>query len=341
MKIYLMRILRNIILTVLLGSITGITMAQQMPMYSQYIMNGFLINPSLAGRDGYTTVNITAREQWVGLSGAPSTFAASFQTRLLKDSYISKSTSVRRKIVKPTKGGNVGLGAYIFNDRNGIMSRTGVLAAYAYHIEMGRTDGAPNYLSLGLAATFYQYAMDLNGDLLLHDINDDFLNNYDRVVYIPDFNFGASFTTIKYFIGFSMTSISRGSIMFMNQGDNNRTELGHYFLTGGYKLKLPGNPDWMIEPSALIKSSDMVFKSIQMDLTTRVYYKEDYWAGLSYRTSNALILMMGLKYQRFYFGYAFDMALSDIRVQTFGSHEFTFAVKFGESARRYKWINAY
>lgn len=336
-----MRFLRNIILTVVFGFIAGVSHAQQVPMYSQYIMNGFLINPSLAGRDGYTTVNITARQQWLGLNGAPATYAASFQTRILRNSYISKSTSVRRKIVRPTKGGNVGLGGYVFNDRNGIMSRTGILAAYAYHLELGKTNGVPNYLSLGLAGTVYQYAIDLSGDLLLRDVDDEFLNNYDRVVFIPDFNFGASYTTTKFYVGFAMSSISRGSLLFANKGDNKRSEMGHYFLTGGAKIGFPGNPDWVLEPSALIKSSDMVFKSVQMDLTTRVYYKDDYWAGLSYRTSDAIIIMLGLKYDRFYFAYAFDMTLTDIRKQSFGSHELTLAVKFGESARRYKWINAY
>ena len=336
-----MRTLRNIILIVSFGCLSGASYAQQAPMYSQYIMNGFLINPSLAGKDGYTSVNVTARQQWVGISGAPATYAASFQTRLLKDSYISKSTSVRRKIVRPTKGGNVGLGGYIFNDRNGIMSRTGILLAYAYHIEMGKTNGTPNYLSLGLAATVYQYAIDLSGNLMLRDNNDEFLNNYDRVVYIPDFNFGASYQTINYYVGFSMSSISRGSLMFANSGDNKRSELGHYFLTGGYHVRFAGNPDWMLEPSALIKSSDMVFKSAQMDLTARVYYKGDYWIGLSYRTSDAIVVLLGLKYDRFYFAYAFDATMTDIRKQSFGSHELTLAVKFGESARRYKWINAY
>jgi type IX secretion system PorP/SprF family membrane protein len=335
--------IRNIILIVSLGFISSVSYAQQAPMYSQYIMNGFLVNPSLAGLDGYTTVNITARQQWVGLRGAPATYAASFQTRLLKDSYISKSTSVRRKIVRPTKGGNVGLGGYIFNDRNGIMSRTGVNLAYAYHIEMGKSTrtGTPNYLSLGLAATVYQYAIDLGGNLMLRDNNDEFLNNYDRVVFIPDFNFGASYQTDKYYVGFAMSSISRGSIMFAKSGDNKRSELGHYFITGGYKIGFPGNPDWGLEPSVLIKSSDMVFKSAQMDITGRVYYKKDYWLGISYRTSDAIVVLLGVTYDRFRFGYAFDMTLTDIRKQSFGSHELTFAVKFGESARRYKWINAY
>ena len=79
-----MRSTRSILLAIVLSFIFGTAVAQQVPMYSQYIMNGFLINPSFAGRDGYTTVNLTVREQWVGMAGAPSTYAASFQTRLLR-----------------------------------------------------------------------------------------------------------------------------------------------------------------------------------------------------------------------------------------------------------------
>ena len=155
-----MRYLRRILPAIVLSFIFGAAFAQQVPMYSQYIMNGFLVNPSFAGRDGYTTVNLTVREQWVGMEGAPSTYAASFQTRILKNSYISKSTSVRKKLVKPTKGGRVGLGGYVFNDNNGIMRRTGIQAAYAYHIPMGTYSREFRMtLSFGLALTAYQFAI--------------------------------------------------------------------------------------------------------------------------------------------------------------------------------------
>ncbi len=332
-----MRHLKIILPVIVFSFLFGASQAQQVPMYSQYIMNGFLINPSFAGRDGYTTVNLTVREQWVGLEGAPSTYAASFQTRILKNSFISKSTTVRKKAIKPTKGGKVGLGGYVFNDNNGIMKRTGIQAAYAYHIQMGQTGGLPNNLSFGLALTAYQYA--INTDNLLYDHDDPLLNTYDRSVFIPDFNFGASFTTSKYYVGFAMSNIIRGSLLFGDSSSVKRTELGHYFLTGGIKFPISG--DWTIEPSALIKSSDMLFKSFQMDLTGRAYYKDDYWAGLSWRTNDAIVMMLGLKYDRFYFAYAFDFTLTDIRKQSFGTHELTLAVKFGESARRYRWINAY
>jgi type IX secretion system PorP/SprF family membrane protein len=337
MKIRGKRFYGRLLLLIVLSLFTGTNYAQQVPLFSQYIMNGYLVNPSLAGRDGYSTVTLTTREQWIGLEQNPGTYAASFQTRILKSSYISKSTSVKKKVVKPAKGGRVGAGGFIFSDNNGIMRRTGLQAIYAYHIEMGEADGYPNNLSFGLALTAYQFAVNTDG--LIYDTDDPLLNNYDRSVFIPDFNFGASYTTSKYYVGFAMTSIFRGSLLFADSTDSKRNELGHYFLTGG--IKFPLGTDWSLEPSAFIRSSDMVFKSLQMDLTARIYFKNDYWAGLSWRTNEAIILMLGLKYDRFYFAYAVDFALTDIRRQSLGTHELTLAVKFGESARRYRWINAY
>ena len=334
----IMKSIKSIAALVILSFIFGDALSQQVPMYSQYIMNGFLVNPSFAGRDGYTTINLTAREQWVGMKGAPSTYAASFQTRVLKDSYISKATSVKKDEVKPTKGGNVGLGGYIFNDNNGIMRRTGFQAAYAYHIAVGETNDVPNNLAFGLAFTGYQYFVDLNG--LIYDKDDPLLNTFDRSVFIADFNFGASYTTTKYYAGFSMTNLLRGNLIFGNSDTlKNRNELGHFFITGG--VKFPVNEDWTFEPSGFIKASDMFFKSIQMDITGRMYYRDNYWAGLSYRTSDAIIMMVGLNYDKFYFAYAYDYTLTDIRPQTFGTHELSIAIKFGDNARRYRWINAY
>jgi type IX secretion system PorP/SprF family membrane protein len=261
---------RGVFSTLVIFFIFGISEAQQVPMYSQYIMNGFLVNPSFAGRDGYTSVNLTVREQWVGLSQAPSTYALSFQTRILKNSYISKSTQVKKKLVKPTRGGQVGVGGYVFNDNNGIMHRTGIQAAYAYQIPLGDEENQfTKSLAFGLALTAYQYAINTEG--LIYDHDDPYLNNYDRSVFITDFNFGVSFITPKYYLGFSMTNLLRGSIMFFNNSDNNNFELGHYFLTGGLKVPLSGN--WMLEPSAFLKTSDMFFKSLQLDLTSRIYYK--------------------------------------------------------------------
>jgi type IX secretion system PorP/SprF family membrane protein len=308
---------------------------QQFPMYSQYVMNGFLLNPSYAGSDYYTTFGLTVREQWLNFPNAPSTYAAAFQTRILNDSYITKSTAVRKKIDRPTRGGRVGMGGYLFSDHNGIMHRTGLQLAYAYHLPIDNEQ----QLSFGLSLSAYQYFVDISGAVMPDDVNDELLNNYDRVIYIPDANFGVSYMTRRYYAGFSMTNLFRGALMIGNGGENGNSQLGHYFLTGGMRF-YPG-ADWIIEPSFMLKSSDMVFKSVQLDLTGRVYYREDYWLGLSYRTTDAVVLLAGLKVDRFYLGYAFDFTFSEIRSYTYGTHELTVLARFGDNPRRYRWINRY
>jgi type IX secretion system PorP/SprF family membrane protein len=308
---------------------------QQFPMYSQYVMNGFLLNPSYAGSDYYTTFGLTVREQWLNFPNAPSTYAAAFQTRILNDSYITKSTAVRKKIDRPTRGGRVGMGGYLFSDHNGIMHRTGLQLAYAYHLPIDNEQ----QLSFGLSLSAYQYFVDISGALMPDDVNDELLNNYDRVIYIPDANFGVSYMTRRYYAGFSMTNLFRGALMIGNGGENGNSQLGHYFLTGG--MRFYPAADWIIEPSVMLKSSDMVFKSVQMDLTGRVYYREDYWLGLSYRTTDAIVLLAGLKVDRFYIGYAFDFTFSEIRSYTYGTHELTVLARFGDNPRRYRWINRY
>ena len=130
--------------------------AQQQPLISQYTMNKFLVNPALAGATGYTNLNFTARQQYSGFQNAPRSIFFSANTRLLDDIHILKRNKVERKTTKASRTKNVGVGGYIFNDRNGIMNRTGMQLTYGYHINF---DGRYQ-LSFGLSFTGYQFRID-------------------------------------------------------------------------------------------------------------------------------------------------------------------------------------
>jgi type IX secretion system PorP/SprF family membrane protein len=312
---------------------------QQTPTFSQYIMNGFLINPAVTGRDGFTSVNLTARDQWIGIKGGPATYAASFQTNLSGRNSLHRSRFIKRKSSRYSKAGRVGLGGYLFNDNNGIIRRTGFQVDYAYHVpllstsRMGQDD-----LAFGLSMTTYQFA--INTSDLQGDYSDDlYFTNYDKAVFVTDFNTGVCYTNSKFYAGFSMTNILRGSLIYANGSDNKRGELGHYYLTGGMNFAI--NREWSVKPSLLLKSSDILLKSMQADITARVFYQELYWAGLSYRTSDAIVYMMGFRYDLLYIGTAYDFTLTEIRNKSFGSIEVTIAVKFGESSGRFKWLNIF
>lgn len=169
--------------------------SQQVPLYSQYMMNGFLLNPAVAGSEGYTAVNLTAREQWIGLKGAPLTHALTGQTRLLKNSFINKSNNVKLHRKANSRSGKVGLGGYIFNDRNGPINRTGIQLTYAYHIRMKRSQ-----LSFGLSGVGYQFS--INQEKLRFEEDDQFWQNSPKSLFIPDANFGVYYSDPNLYGGF-------------------------------------------------------------------------------------------------------------------------------------------
>jgi type IX secretion system PorP/SprF family membrane protein len=322
----------------LLMFVTVTVMAQQKPLYSQYMFNTFLINPAAAGAEGFTSVNFTGRTQWLGLANAPQTQCISAQTRVLKNSFIAKALSLRKKYSKRSKSGRVGLGAYFYNDIYGAIRRTGGQGTYAYHIPLRQSQ-----LSFGLSVEMFQYKLDKgmvqNTTALL---NDAYINNNSFNKFIFDGNFGAQFTAPLWNAGLSISDLFNSSLnVDFGNGSNvsNRLER-NYNITGGYKFEV--NRFVLIEPSTLLKFTERgVF---QMDLTARAYYREDYWGGLSYRTgagSGSIIVLAGVRVNKYYFGYAFDYTMSDISTNTLGSHEFMLSLKFGENARRYRWLNRY
>ncbi len=122
--------MKRLLYLLIFAFLQQISFAQQLPLYSQYLYNKFLINPAIAGADGFTSVNITARDQWIGYSGAPRTFSLSFQTRLLKRSYRLKQNLFNKTVYRPKTPGKVGFGGYLFSDKNGRIQRTGFQLAY-------------------------------------------------------------------------------------------------------------------------------------------------------------------------------------------------------------------
>ena len=52
-------------------------------------------------------------------------------------------------------------------------------------------------------------------------------------------------------------------------------------------------------------------------------------------------MMAGVSIDKLVFGYAFDIGLNSIMKSSYGTHEFTFIAKFGDNARRYRWLNRF
>jgi type IX secretion system PorP/SprF family membrane protein len=313
--------------------IGSLTFGQQLPLFSQYLYNKFLINPAVAGSDGYTSVSLTAREQWVGYSGAPRTFSFSWQTRMLKKSFILKQTRVKREVFRPKSDGKVGLGAYIFSDRNGLIQRTGFQVAYAYHMWLQKS----TQLSFGLAFTGYYYKID-ETQINFEDPNEPWLNNnLRRGIFVPDVTFGAYLLNAKYSLGFSADQLSEAAAKIGGPAYKNFAMSRQYYLFGSYDLSLGSST--IVQPSFLLKMSEQI--KPQADVGATYIYNQGFWVGLAYRTSGALIANVGVKFQNMFFGYAYDYTLQEIQSITYGTHEITVALKFGDNSRRYRWLDRY
>ncbi|MBN2272776.1 MAG: type IX secretion system membrane protein PorP/SprF [Bacteroidales bacterium] len=320
--------------------------SQQLPVYSQYMMNSYLLNPAVAGHEGYTSLNLVAREQWIGLKDAPSTYAFSVQTRLLKNSFISRSASIRRRRRIASRSGRVGIAGYVFTDFNGAFNRTGLQASYAYHIPFDRSQ-----LSFGLSVTGFQFRMN-EDKMVLHDIDDELLLGTRKTAFIPDANVGIYYTDKYMYVGLSAMQLFQ-SVLKLSDGDLGPgfKMVRHYFLMGGYRFEV--NRDLVIEPSVLLKLTEKFVS--QLDVNVKALFNKQYWVGLSYRTGgsyslseesisgvgSSVILLGGVKIENYFVGYAFDYTLSAIGKRTWGSHEIIVAAKFGDTARRYRWLNRY
>ena len=322
-----------VFISLLFFLIVNTIFGQQLPLFSQYLYNKYLINPAVAGSDGYTSVSLTAREQWVGYSGAPRTFSVSWQTRILKKSYILKQTRVKKEVFRPKSDGRVGFGGYVFSDRNGLIQRTGFQVSYAYHMWLQKS----TQLSFGLAFTGYYYKIDQN-QINFEDPNEPWLNNnLRRGIFVPDLSFGVYLLNAKYSLGFSADQLSEASAKIGGPAYKNFSMSRQYYLFGSYDFSSGTNT--IIQPSFLLKMSEQL--KPQADLGATYIYNEGFWAGLAYRTSGAIIANVGVKYLNIYFGYAFDFTMQEIQRITYGTHEITVALKFGDNSRRYRWLDRY
>jgi type IX secretion system PorP/SprF family membrane protein len=328
-----MKKLVYILFFVIIGQVS---FAQQLPLYSQYLYNKFLINPAVAGSDGYTSLNLTARKQWIGLSGSPQTFSFSAQTRFLKHHPYVKIKN-NKTFFRPENDAKVGLGASVFSYQSGLIQRTGFQFAYSYHIWLQRM----TQLSLGLSFTGTYFRINQN-QLSLEDQNDPLLNdNLRRGIFIPDATFGVYLLNHAYNLGFSVNQLLGASAKIGNPAYSSYKLYRHYYVFGSYSFERGKIVE--IRPAVLIMLSEQQNPVVSplVEFGVNYIYNQSFWAGLSYRTSKAIIANVGVKRSNVFIGYSFDFTLQEIQRITYGTHELNVAWKFGDSARRYRWLDRY
>ncbi|MBN2612776.1 MAG: type IX secretion system membrane protein PorP/SprF [Bacteroidales bacterium] len=313
-------------------------LAQQLPRYSQYIMNEFLINPSVAGVDGRTSLDLSARKEWVGfVSNTPETYSFSAQTRILKSRFNIKSGLFGSSIFKGGSKGRVGLGLNLYNDNNAAIHRTGLQLTYAYHIFIQNSQ-----LSFGLTGSIYQFKISRE-HAILKDPDDRLNALIGKGTIIPDATFGMNYMTQKYHLGFSVAQLFQSSFklssnVVFSEAEDIRLRR-HYYLIGSFRQRFARKPKWEYEPAFILRTNER-FQTLS-DISLKFIFNREYWFGFSGRTSGDAIIMLGMKFNNMYFAYSFDYGFNGISRFSKGSHEITLAAKFGDTTRRYRWLERY
>jgi len=284
-------------------------LAQQTPMYTQYMLNDFAYNPAIAGTKEYYQAKSNNRYQWIGITDAPRT-------------YILSVYGPHRKL-------DMGFGGMVFNDVTGPTSRLGVYGSYAYNVRIKDDLRFSSGLSLGLL----QYKVD-GSKITLHDEGDPSLGNNMYVDYLPDASMGVYFYAAKYSVGLSVAQLFSSNVKFKDLEQLGINKLKrHMMLHGSYLFDI--NDDFSVEPMLMLKF--VVPAPIQADINARVIYRNMVWAGFGYRTKDAASILVGYNYQdQLIFGYSYDITFTDLRKYSSGTHELMIGARFNK-IKQSKW----
>lgn len=272
---------------------------QQLPHYSQFDQNRFLIDPAVAGSKPYFRTRLHARAQWVGFQGAPRTGILSIEG--------------------PLKRENMGIGGYFFKDEAGPAERNGGQLAYSYHFRVDEV----NKLSLGLGLGVLQYRINRD-ELVLYDQGDEVFMGGDNGMSAiePDASFGAFFYGRRYGVGISGFQLLHNRVNW--EGSNSRLD-GHYFLHAYYETPL--SEELTLRPTFMTKYVPNT--DPQFEFGGRLIYRDMLWGGLNYRTQDAVSAMLGYRLKdKWSIGYSYDMTLTELRNYNTGSHELMLGYRF-------------
>jgi type IX secretion system PorP/SprF family membrane protein len=268
--------------------------SQQIPNFSLYNKNHYLLNPAATGLSERIPVSVSYRKMWLGIDHSPSV------------QYLSGNMLVT---------GNMGTGLKLSNFQAGPLRKTGIEASYSYHLPLGQ---GSTKLAFGLSIFLYQFHLN-KSDMAVQDVDDPIFLGEENMI-VPDAGFGMYLYDKDYYVGFSLPQLFQRNIDLKSDAVLQQKQVRHYYLHGGYIFQ--AGPDFLIEPSLLLKFVEAGI--FQADINALATYKEMVDFGISYRTGDALSFQLGYKTSDIFIGYAYDLILSGVIGNTSGSHEILF-----------------
>ena len=275
--------------------------AQQLPLYSNYGLNEYSLNPAKVGLDDFIIARFTYRSQWQGLNDAPETQVVSLSGKMKNNSF--------------------GIGGVLFNDQAGALKQTGITGSINSIHQLGKK----SFLSFGVSLGYQNFRLDSRFEA--EDEQDLTIINARNGEWKPIINTGLFFQANHFYASLSIPQVIEGELSFTPEKDFNKNSLQrHYYFNTGYNL--PVTSKITLQPSLLFKYVDAA--PLQVEISTRIMLQNKYWAGTSYRSKDAIVAMAGMRLKNnFDLSYAYDFTTSALNNYSNGSHEISLGYRFG------------
>ena len=337
---------------IILIFLTGCTASGQLRLYyTQYVLNQYLVNPAISGIENYTDVKVSARDQWIGLNGAPRAAYLTVHAPIGKKDYRTSATSYSIPGQNPrgkyywenytAAEPHHGIGLTVLNYKSGSFNRFTAAATYAYHIGLNATTN----LSAGFGAGITKVGIDRT----MHDFDgggdpvDPATGSAlsgELFKTRPDLSAGLYLYSRDYFIGLSAQQIIPQKLQFADDATFTSTGklIPHVFLNAGYRFLL--TDDINAIPSLMVKYINGSSKNnIQPEVNLKMQYRDLFWVGGSYRYEDGYAAMLGLNVgNTFNVGYAYDFTTTNLNTVSRGTHEvmvgFLLGNKYSEACPR-------
>jgi type IX secretion system PorP/SprF family membrane protein len=293
-------LLRINILSLVICLASGVLFGQQDKLLTHFMYDRMSINPGETGLDDGICATSIYRNQWDKVNGAPN----------------SAVLNVAANMNRFFPGG---LGLSFYHDAIGFSRQNNLLLNYSYPINLGNV----GVLGAGIGVGVMSYAMNPSW-IPPQTLNDPSLPGNDFSAISLDLNFGLYLKGRNYYAGLSSTHLSESEMLGSATGIGvaGYSTARHYYLMGGYKL--PNIASGALDFNLMMRT-DLVKYSV--DINSRYFFKKDSkefgYVGLTYRTSDAIGIMLGYNaFKNFTCGYSYDITVNKLSSISRGSHEF-------------------
>ncbi len=300
-------------LLAVLSALSLSVMAQQEPVYTQDIFSIQTVNPAYTGIRGQASITALARQQWLGLTGAPGTQTLIFQSS--------------------TKDEKVGYGLTLTNDKIGLEKRISVYGDYSYKLALTEETS----LRLGLKLGFTNYSNNLF-EYTIYDPNYDIDPAFqDRIEqrFMPNFGIGAFLYGENYYVGLSIPRIIQNELKNRSNGYVSYAQIRHLFLKAGYVFDVADG----IKFKPVFNTTVVIGAPVYMGFGANILFKDKVWLGALYRIGDSFGLLGQWQLnEKLNAGYAIDFSSSDLSRYHSGTHEIVITYQFNYKSKKRKSI---